>query len=136
MEYVSMKTLVGSTLERPCMDGKAMQSRMLCMFARWLLAKHVQRFKVVSAATFAKASGLLKAIDYLQEWYLLVHHHGPEVPIDKCNHAVSIAKNTLFCGLLTLGRIQNPNITRFMKYVGRCAGQEIQRIGPHIPTRH
>ena len=92
MEYIRLRNLVGGNPDHPAIDAKGMQSRMLCMFARWLLHTHVRRFKQVSEEMFAKATGLLKSADCLRAWYEIVHSHGPQVPEEACALAVSLAK--------------------------------------------
>ena len=39
MRDIQLKDLVGSDIRHPCIDAKAMQSRMLFMFSAWVLEK-------------------------------------------------------------------------------------------------
>ena len=83
-----MKNLVGSQTDA-CIDAKAMQSRMLFMFAFYLLGKLLPKFKGESRLT---ALGLWKSARCLRDWYRILNSHGPKVPTDKCDEAIVLAK--------------------------------------------
>ena len=132
MEYITLKNMVGSNIDRPCIDAKAMQSRMLCMFARWFLQTRLQRFRSVSAEMFGKASGLLKSADCLKEWYNLVHGHGPKVPDPMCKHAVALAKKHIVLWVAHSGSDPKPKHHAFFEM-----SRAIQRAGnPKDWTTH
>ena len=93
MSYITIRNLIGA--DKACIDAKAIESRGLFVFAVWLLAKTVHKFRRLPGDVSNTAMGLLKSGQCLRQWYAHVYAHGPVIPGHICKDALAATKKRL-----------------------------------------
>ena len=80
--------LGANRLRRPCVSGKAAESRGLFFFSRWLLRACMRP----SALEETRGKTLLQAADALQTWYKILDNHGYFMPPTAVQNLVACAR--------------------------------------------
>ena len=88
MTDVVKRTLIGSGAP-PCIDAKAMHSRMLFLFSIVLLSKIESRLQ---GQVRESAKGLLRASECLQKWYGIIQKPTTIIPETDCKNAIRLAR--------------------------------------------
>ena len=122
MSYITIRILIGA--DKACIDAKAIESRGLFVFAVWLLAKTVHKFRRLPGDVSNTAMGLLKSGQCLRQWYAHVYAHGPVIPGHICKDALAAAKKHVSLFRMHSGQALKPkhhafiDMTRAMPVTG------------------
>ena len=89
---LSMRTLIGTDPDAPCVDAKAYDSRCLFYFSVYMLGLYMPEFQHMGGEIAEKARLLKQSGNALVDWLKIINGHGPIIPPDDCAKALLLAK--------------------------------------------